>query len=72
MNIIKQGGPAKLEAERRKKDIKTFRCPLCGCEWEASFKNKEFRWIRCGYNDEEVVSDCPMEYCDGIGKEVTV
>ena len=37
MNIIKQGDP--------KKDIKTFRCPLCGCEWEASFKNKEFRWI---------------------------
>ena len=72
MNIIKLGDPAEIEAKRRKKDIKTFHCPLCGCEWEASFKNKEWRWVNCGYNMEEAVSDCPMTYCNGLGKEVTV
>ena len=72
MNIIKHGDPKKAEAEKRRKDTKRFRCPTCGALWDASISKKECRVVMQDYNDDRWVSDCPEEYCDGIGKEVVM
>lgn len=72
MNIIKHGDPKKVEAEKRRKDTKRFRCPMCGALWDASISKKECRITMQDYNDDRWVSDCPEEYCDGIGEEVVM
>ncbi|MBR5299032.1 MAG: hypothetical protein IKU36_02145 [Bacteroidales bacterium] len=72
MNIIKHGDPKKAEAEKRRKDIKRFRCPTCGALWDASISKKECRIRVQDYNDDRWTSDCPEEYCDGFGEEVVM
>ena len=72
MTIIKHGDPKKAEAEKRRKDTKRFRCPICGALWDASISKKECRIRLQDLNDDRWVSDCPEEYCDGIGKEEEV
>ena len=70
MNIIEHGDPKKVEAEKRRKDTKRFRCPMCGALWDASISKKECRvTIDYGIYSDHWVSDCPEKYCDGIGEE---
>ena len=72
MTIIKHGDLKKAEAEKRKKDTKRFRCPICGALWDASISKKECRIRVQDLNDDRWVSDCPEEFCDGIGEEEEV
>lgn len=69
MNIIEHGDYKKAVAKRRRKDFRRFRCQICGALWDASISKKECRIVTQDYNDDHWVSDCPEEYCDGIGKE---
>ena len=69
MNIIEHGDYKKACAEKRKKDIKRFRCPICGALWEASISKKECRIAIQDSNDDRWISDCPEEWCEGSGKE---
>ena len=75
MNIIKNGDPRKIEEYNRRKSLRVFTCPVCGCVWEASIApgTTEARWTlhlseMNGYNGW--CSDCPMTNCLGVGTEV--
>lgn len=77
MNVIKQGDPEKIKEYNHKHELKTFRCPICGCVWEASIKpgTTEARITllqdqRDSY--QAWVSDCPMAECKGVGREYDV
>ena len=75
MNILKDGDPKKIKEYNRQHELKTFRCPICGCVWEASIKpgttEARITTVRDHRDDYQAwVSDCPMEECKGVGKVV--
>ena len=77
MNVIKQGDPKKIAEDNRRRTLRTFRCPVCGCVWEASIApgTEEARLTIISDQRDNYsawVSDCPMEECKGTGREYNV
>lgn len=64
MKIIEQG-LSNEEIERMKNGIKTFKCAVCGCKFEADMC--EYNIQPCDYNENEYVCRCPN--CGFVARE---